>query len=56
LASIIIQALGYFWPLIISPSSIFIAFGVSALIGILFGIYPARRASRISPMEALRYE
>lgn len=56
LASIIIQALGYFWPLIISPSSIFIAFGVSALIGILFGIYPARKASRISPMEALRYE
>lgn len=56
LASIIIKALDYFWPLIISPASVFIAFGVSALIGIVFGIYPARKASRISPMEALRYE
>ncbi len=56
LASVIIPALGYFWPLIISPESVLVAFGVSFLIGIIFGIYPARKASRISPMEALRYE
>ena len=56
LASVIIPALGYFWPLIISPESVLVAFGVSLLIGIIFGIYPARRASRVSPMEALRYE
>jgi putative ABC transport system permease protein len=56
LASVIIQALNYYWPLIISPASVFIAFGISALIGILFGIYPARKASQISPMDALRYE
>lgn len=56
IASIIIQALGYYWPFIVSVPSIFIAFGVSLLIGILFGIYPARKASKISPMEALRYE
>lgn len=56
IASVIVQALGYYWPLIISIPSVFVAFGVSVLIGILFGIYPARKASKISPMDALRYE
>lgn len=40
----------------VSISSILLAFGVSAAIGILFGYYPARRASRLNPIEALRYE
>ncbi|MEI7621148.1 MAG: ABC transporter permease [Candidatus Moraniibacteriota bacterium] len=40
----------------ISWSSVFLAFGVSAGVGILFGFYPARRAANLSPMEALRYE
>ena len=40
----------------ISPSSIILAFGVSAGVGILFGFYPARRAANLSPIEALRYE
>lgn len=56
IASIIINALGYSWQFIISPSSIVVATLVSVAIGIIFGIYPARKASRISPMEALRYE
>jgi ABC-type antimicrobial peptide transport system permease subunit len=56
IASIVVQALGYYWPFLISIPSIFIAFGVSVLIGIIFGLYPARKASKISPMEALRYE
>jgi putative ABC transport system permease protein len=39
-----------------SASSIFLSFGVSALIGIVFGYYPARRASLLNPIEALRHE
>ena len=40
----------------ISIGSIFLAFGVSALIGIVFGYYPASRAGGLNPIEALRYE
>lgn len=44
------------WRTIVSFSAIFLSFGVSVGIGVVFGVFPARRAAKMDPIDALRYE
>lgn len=44
------------WHTVVTPASVILSFGVSAGTGLLFGIYPARRAAALDPIEALRHE
>ena len=44
------------WPFIFSPQAVLLAVGFSVTVGVVFGFYPARRASLLDPIEALRHE
>lgn len=56
LIAIVIQALDYDWTFSVSIWSILLALFVAMIIGLIFGLYPARKASKLEPVEALRYE
>jgi putative ABC transport system permease protein len=44
------------WPILVSSLSVIVAVGFSATVGVFFGFYPARKAARLDPIDALRYE
>lgn len=56
LAGLIVLLIQPLFPAVINPLVVVMAFGVSSGIGIFFGVFPARRAANLSPIEAIRYE
>jgi putative ABC transport system permease protein len=44
------------WPMLVQGNSVLLAVGVSGVVGVFFGFYPARKAARLNPIDALRHE
>lgn len=56
LAAIIVSIVRQFFPLALDATAVLVALGISSAIGIFFGVFPARRAASLTPIEAIRYE
>jgi len=52
----IITVVRIWFPVALNLTAVIVAFGVSSAIGIFFGVFPARKAADLSPIEAIRYE
>lgn len=56
IAAIIVAIVRHWFPIALNLTAVLVAFGVSSGIGIFFGVFPAKKAAALSPIEAIRYE
>ncbi len=56
IVALVVRKLGYDWDWVVSIQSIIFAVGFSVIIGLIFGVYPAKKAASLDPIKALHYE